>query len=148
MGVGYLNSRMALPWWSQWKWLIIVSPLHLAIDSQASRVAASSSGCFSCSLPKRIRKFDGYLEDKMTPLYECINAKKREKEKEKRNALFLGGRGGGSKRPSQHVFFFWLKDGRGHPGTIDYSTRLKCNGKAKLQRFLLTQSDVTMVLIF
>lgn len=42
--------------------------LHFAIDLQPSYAAASPTDCFSCSLPKRIRKFDGYLEDKMTRL--------------------------------------------------------------------------------
>ena len=57
---------------------VFVRYLHFAIDWQASRMPASPTGCFSCSLPKRIRKFDGYLEDKMNCLYECTYDKKIE----------------------------------------------------------------------
>ena len=70
------------------KWLINAPPLHFAIDSLASRMAASSGCWFSCSLPKRIRKFNGYLEDKMTRLYEGICQNKgQQKRKEQSKGL-------------------------------------------------------------
>lgn len=55
--------------------------LHFAIDSQPSYAAASPADCFSCSLPKRIRKFDGYLEDKMTRLNGCLYLREKEHKK-------------------------------------------------------------------
>ena len=58
-----------------------MSPLHFAIGSQPSGPAASPPDCLSCSLAKRIRKFDGYLEDKMIRLYECICARTEDNKK-------------------------------------------------------------------